>query len=68
MSALISSAASAKRIQSTMKLGTAILDVDFAISPKVRMSFLKRGGEQIQINDRDPEEFALACRDAAFDN
>jgi len=68
MTALISSAASAKRIQSTMKLGTAILDVDFAIPPKVRMSFLKSVGDKTQINDRDPEEFALACRDAGLDN
>ena len=38
---LISSAAEAKRIQSTLKFGTAVLDVDFALPPKVRMSFLK---------------------------
>jgi hypothetical protein len=34
ISALITSAATAKRIQSTMKLGTAYLDVDFAVPPK----------------------------------
>jgi hypothetical protein len=35
VSALITSAATAKRIQSTMKLGTAFLDVDFALPPRV---------------------------------
>jgi len=35
--ALISSAMTAKRIQSNMKLGTAILDVDFAVPPRVNM-------------------------------
>ncbi|MGZ5871349.1 MAG: hypothetical protein ACXWKP_04470 [Bradyrhizobium sp.] len=35
VSALITSAATAKRIQSTMKLGTAFLDVDFAIPPRI---------------------------------
>jgi len=34
ISALITSAATAKRIQNTMKLGTAYLDVDFAVPPK----------------------------------
>src|ERR1700712_1236850 len=37
VAALITSAVTAKRIQSTMKLGTAFLDVDFAIPPKVTM-------------------------------
>src|SRR6266702_44880 len=37
VSALITSAATAKRIQSTMKMGTAYLDVDFAIPPRVNM-------------------------------
>ncbi|WP_194459746.1 hypothetical protein [Bradyrhizobium sp. CCBAU 53421] len=40
VSALISSAATAKRIQSTMKLGTAFLDVDFAVPPRVNMKFI----------------------------
>src|ERR1700749_1095654 len=35
--ALITSAVTAKRIQSNMKLGTAILDVDFAVPPKDSM-------------------------------
>src|SRR5712675_649874 len=34
ISALITSAATTKRIQNTMKLGTAYLDVDFAVPPK----------------------------------
>lgn len=33
VTALITSAVTAKRIQSTMKLGTAYLDVDFAVPP-----------------------------------
>jgi len=40
VSALITSAATAKRIQSTMKLGMAFLDVDFAIPPRVNMKFV----------------------------
>jgi hypothetical protein len=40
VTALITSAATAKRIQSTMKLGTAYLDVDFALPPKVSMKFI----------------------------
>jgi hypothetical protein len=48
VSALITSAATAKRIQSTMKLGTAFLDVDFAIPPKVNMKFVN-----VKASDRD---------------
>jgi hypothetical protein len=40
MRMLLSSAAAAKRIQSSMKFGTAIIDVDFAVPPKIKMSFL----------------------------
>jgi hypothetical protein len=40
VTALITSAATAKRIQSTMKLGTAYLDVDFVIPPRVNMKFV----------------------------
>ncbi len=45
MKAVISGAAEAKRIQSNLKLGTAILDVDVALNPvallpKVRMHFV----------------------------
>jgi hypothetical protein len=38
MKGLLFTAAEAKRIQRTMKLGTAIIDVDFGLPPKVRMS------------------------------
>jgi hypothetical protein len=38
--ALISSAMTAKRIQSNMKLGTAILDVDLAVPPRGDMKFV----------------------------
>ena len=48
VSALITSAATAKRIQNTMKLGTAFLDVDFAIPPKVNMKFVS-----LKANDKD---------------
>src|ERR1700716_645678 len=40
ISALITSAATAKRIQNTMKLGTACLYVDFAVPPRVSMKFV----------------------------
>lgn len=40
VASLVSSAAEAKRIQSIMKFGTAVVDVDFELPPKVRMSFL----------------------------
>src|SRR6266478_3800026 len=40
VSTLITSAATAKRIQSTMKLGTAFLDVNFAVPPRVNMKFV----------------------------
>src|SRR5882757_3655877 len=47
VTALITSAATAKRIQSTMKLGTAFLDVDFAIPPRVSMKFIgSKAGEK----------------------
>jgi hypothetical protein len=61
MASLVSSAAEAKRIQSTMKLGTVIIDVDFALPPKVRMSFLKqkKGAPDINIEDLD-----LTCAQA----
>src|SRR5260370_35611139 len=39
VSTLITSAATAKRIQNTMKLGTAYLDADFAIPPKRNITF-----------------------------
>jgi hypothetical protein len=58
---LISSAAEAKRVQNTLKFGTAILDVDFALPPKVRMSFLKAKKE---VADNGLEDLDLACGQA----
>ena len=57
---LISSAAEAKRIQSTLKFGTAIIDVDFALPPKVKMSFLKAQKDAPQA----VEDLDLACGQA----
>ena len=61
VSALISSAVTAKRIQSSMKLGTAFLDVDFAVPPRVNMKFVsaKDSGKD-DVRDLDDLEFA--CR------
>src|SRR4051812_49366468 len=64
LTSLVSSAAIAKNIQSTMKFGTAILDVDFALPPKVRMSFLKAGAETRDAAGRDIEDLDLACGQA----
>jgi hypothetical protein len=58
---LISSAAEAKRIQNTLKFGTAVLDVDFAVPPKVGMSFLK---PKKDIHDTGMEDLDLACGQA----
>lgn len=38
--AILTSAAEAKRIQRSLHMGTAIIDVDFDVPPKVKMSFL----------------------------
>jgi hypothetical protein len=64
MTALISSAATAKRIQSSMKLGTAILDVDFALPPRVKMSFLSGKPDRKDAVERDVEDLDLACGQA----
>jgi hypothetical protein len=53
VSALITSAATAKRIQSTMKLGTAFLDVDFAIPPRVNMKFVSSKANEKDETARD---------------
>jgi hypothetical protein len=63
-SALLTSAATAKRLQSNMKLGTAILDVDLALNPKVRMSFLKARSDKKELVERDVEDLDLACGQA----
>ncbi|WP_375779186.1 hypothetical protein ACE103_09390 [Bradyrhizobium sp. ma5] len=61
VSALISSAATAKRIQSNMKLGTAFLDVDFAVPPRVSMKFVN-SREGIREEPRDMDDLEIACR------
>ncbi|MEZ2145373.1 hypothetical protein AAE026_24245 [Bradyrhizobium sp. DN5] len=61
VSALISSAVTAKRIQSSMKLGTAFLEVDFAVPPRVNMKFVsaKEGSRE---EPRDLDDLEFACR------
>jgi hypothetical protein len=62
VSALITSAATAKRIQNTMKLGTAFLDVDFAIPPKVTMKFVNSKSNEKEEPIRDSDELEIACK------
>jgi hypothetical protein len=62
VSALITSAATAKRIQSTMKLGTAFLDVDFAIPPKVTMKFVNSKVNEKEEPLRDSDDLEIACK------
>jgi hypothetical protein len=62
VSALITSAATAKRIQNTMKLGTAFLDVDFAIPPKVNMKFVGLKANDKDETPRDSDDLEIACR------
>jgi hypothetical protein len=62
VSALITSAATAKRIQSTMKLGTAFLDVDFAIPPRVNMKFVGSKANEKDESIRDSDELEIACK------
>jgi hypothetical protein len=62
VSALITSAVTAKRIQSTMKLGTAFLDVDFAIPPKVTMKFVNSKANEKEEPMRDSDELEIACK------
>jgi hypothetical protein len=61
VSALISSAATAKRIQSSMKLGTAFLDVDFAVPPRVNMKFVN-SRESSKEEARDLDDLEFSCR------
>src|SRR5712672_4463670 len=56
VSALITSAATAKRIQNTMKLGTAYLDVDFAVPPKVSMKFVSSKSIEKDETPRDLDD------------
>jgi hypothetical protein len=60
--ALISGAITAKRIQSNMKLGTAYLDVDFAMSPRVNMKFLNSKTVEKEEALRDTDELEVSCR------
>jgi hypothetical protein len=62
VSALITSAATAKRIQATMKLGTAFLDVDFAIPPKVTMKFVNSKMNEKEESLRESDELEIACK------
>lgn len=62
VTALIASAATAKRIQSTMKLGTAYLDVDFAVPPKVNMKFVSLKANERDEAPRDLDDLELACK------
>src|SRR3984893_6522416 len=56
ISALITSAATAKRIQSNMKMGTAFLDVDFAIPPRVNMKFISTKTSEKDDAPRDTDD------------
>ncbi|MDA9503969.1 hypothetical protein XI09_04035 [Bradyrhizobium sp. CCBAU 11386] len=53
VSALISSAVTAKRMQNSMKFGTAFLDVDFAVPPRVNMKFVgSKDSAKDDVRDR----------------
>jgi hypothetical protein len=62
VTALITSAATAKRIQSTMKLGTAYLDVDFAIPPRVNMKFVSLKANEKEEMPRDTDDLEINCK------
>jgi hypothetical protein len=62
VSALIASAATAKRIQNSMKLGTAFLDVDFAVPPRVNMKFVNSKENPKEEMPRDLEDLEIACK------
>lgn len=62
VSALITSAATAKRIQSTMKLGIAYLDVDFAVPPRVNMKFMNVKSNEKDDMPRDTDDLEIACK------
>jgi hypothetical protein len=62
VTALINSAATAKRIQSTMKLGTAYLDVDFAVPPRVNMKFVNLKANEKEELLRETDELEVACK------
>lgn len=62
VTALITSAATAKRIQRTMKLGTAFLDVDFAVPPRVNMKFVNLKANEKEELPRDTDDLEISCR------
>jgi hypothetical protein len=62
VTALITSAATAKRIQSTMKLGTAYLDVDFAVPPRVTMKFVSLKANEKEELPRDTDDLEISCK------
>ncbi|WP_420967320.1 hypothetical protein [Bradyrhizobium sp. B120] len=62
ITALITSAATAKRIQSTMKLGTAYLDVDFAVPPRVNMKFVSLKPNAKEELPRDTDDLEISCK------
>jgi hypothetical protein len=62
VTALIASAATAKRIQSTMKLGTAYLDVDFAVPPRVNMKFISLKANEKEELPRDTDDLEISCK------
>lgn len=62
VTALITSAATAKRIQSTMKLGTAYLDVDFAVPPRVNMKFVSLKASEKEELPRDTDDLEISCK------
>jgi hypothetical protein len=62
VTAPLTSAATAKRIQSTMKLGTAYLDVDFAVPPRVNMKFVNLKANEKEEVLRDADELEISCK------
>ena len=62
ITALITSAATAKRIQSTMKLGTAYLDVVFAVPPRVNMKFVSLKANEKEELPRDTDDLEISCK------
>src|ERR1700724_798530 len=62
VTALITSAATAKRIQASMKLGTAYLDVDFAVPPRVNMKFVSLKASEREEPARDLDDVEIACK------
>jgi hypothetical protein len=62
ITALITSAATAKRIQSAMKLGTAYLDVDFAVPPRVNMKFVSLKASEKEELPRDTDDLEISCK------